>query len=90
MNIKTGNEIYFEGCDVREQSKERNYDNYSTQKRKEQHEMKWVSVESLLNILIQFKKQNTNNNEFDKQRSIAFGDIISSVTNSLEQQKQED
>lgn len=48
MEIKTGDQIYFDGCDVREGSKLHNYDDKSTKERKIQHETKWIKVEDLL------------------------------------------
>jgi len=51
MKIKTGNEIYLDGCDVREQSKIRKYDDYSTKERSKQHNEKWVAVDDVKELI---------------------------------------
>lgn len=57
MEIKTGNEIYLEGCDVREQSKKRNYDDFSSKERKKQHNKKWVAVDDMIEEWIRKGKE---------------------------------
>jgi hypothetical protein len=56
LEIKTGNEIYFEGCDVREANKKSNYSTETSKERTLQHKQKWVKVDSMIKELTSLLK----------------------------------
>lgn len=72
MIIKTGNEIYLEGCDVREQSKKFNYDDRTTKERKVHEKTKWVEVDGIIRRLKNLKEIN----DYDKLYSNDFDNLI--------------
>ena len=45
---RTGHDIYFDGCDVREANKKSNYSEFTSKKRTEADKKVWVSFDDLI------------------------------------------